>query len=173
LENRYKGVRAPHKIKSACSGCTRQCAEAQSKDFGIIATENGYNLFFGGNGGMKPRHADLFAIDLDEATTTKYIDRFLMYYIKTADRLTRTSVWLEGLEGGIQHLRDVIIEDKLGICDELDKQMAHLVDTYHCEWKDAIEDPEKLKRFKHFGNSEAKDPNVKFNRERTQIVPSL
>jgi nitrite reductase (NADH) large subunit len=173
LENRYKGIRSPHKLKSAVSGCTRECAEAQSKDFGIIATEKGYNLYLGGNGGMKPRHADLFETDLDEETTTKYIDRFLMYYIKTADRLTRTSVWVESLEGGMDHLREVIVDDKLGICDELDKQMQHLIDTYHCEWKDAIEDPEKLKLFKHFGNSDAHDPNVKFTRERTQIKPLL
>ena len=173
LENRYKGIRAPHKIKSAVSGCTRECAEAQSKDFGVIATEKGYNLYLGGNGGMKPRHADLFATDLNEATVTKYIDRFLMYYIKTADKLTRTSVWVESLEGGMDHLRDVIIEDKLGICSELDKQMQYLVDTYHCEWKDAIEDSEKLKLFKHFGNSEDHDPTVRFTRERTQIKPQL
>lgn len=173
LENRYKGIRSPHKLKSAVSGCTRECAEAQSKDFGIIATEKGYNLYLGGNGGMKPRHADLFEIDLDEATITKYIDRFLMYYIKTADRLTRTSVWVDSLEGGMDHIREVIVEDKLGICDDLDKQMKHLVDTYHCEWKDVIEDPEKLKLFKHFGNSDAHDPTVKFTRERTQIKPLL
>ncbi|MGJ8653137.1 MAG: nitrite reductase large subunit NirB [Opitutaceae bacterium] len=173
LENRYKGIRSPHKLKSAVSGCTRECAEAQSKDFGIIATDKGYNLYLGGNGGMKPRHADLFDTDLDEETITKYIDRFLMYYIKTADRLTRTSVWVESLEGGMDHLRSVIVDDKLGICDELDKQMKHLIDTYHCEWKDAIEDPEKLKLFKHFGNSDAHDPNLKFTRERTQIKPDL
>ncbi len=173
LENRYKGIRAPHKIKSAVSGCTRECAEAQSKDFGVIATEKGYNLYLGGNGGMKPRHADLFATDLDEATITKYIDRFLMYYIKTADKLTRTSVWVESLEGGMDHLREVIVDDKLGICEELDKQMQHLVNTYHCEWKDAIEDEEKVKLFKHFGNSDSDDPTVKFTRERTQIKPLL
>ncbi|MGJ8638747.1 MAG: nitrite reductase large subunit NirB [Opitutaceae bacterium] len=173
LENRYKGIRAPHKIKSAVSGCTRECAEAQSKDFGVIATEKGYNLYLGGNGGMKPRHADLFATDLDEATTTRYIDRFLMYYIKTADRLTRTSVWVESLEGGMDHLREVIVDDKLGLCAELDKQMQLLVDTYHCEWKDAIEDPAKARLFKHFGNSDDHDPSVKFTRERTQIKPLL
>ena len=171
LENRYKGIRSPHKLKSAVSGCTRECAEAQSKDFGVIATENGYNLYLGGNGGMKPRHADLFGTDLDEETITKYIDRFLMYYIKTADRLTRTSVWVESLEGGMDHLREVIVDDSLGICQELDEQMAHLVDTYHCEWKDAIEDPDKLKLFKHFGNTDSHDPTVKFKRERTQICP--
>ncbi|MCH6257828.1 nitrite reductase large subunit NirB [Puniceicoccaceae bacterium K14] len=172
LENRYKGIRSPHKLKSAVSGCTRECAEAQSKDFGVIATENGWNLYLGGNGGMKPRHADLFATDLDDDTLVAYIDRFLMYYIKTADKLTRTSVWVDSLEGGIEHLKDVIINDSLGLCEELDKQMQHLVDTYHCEWKDAVEDPEKLKRFKHFGNSESTDPNIKFVRERDQIRPA-
>ncbi|MBD5782429.1 nitrite reductase large subunit [Pelagicoccus sp. NFK12] len=172
VENRYKGIRAPHKIKSAVSGCTRECAEAQSKDFGIIATEKGWNLYLGGNGGMKPRHADLFAADLDKETLIKYIDRYLMFYIKTADKLTRTSVWLDSLEGGIEHLREVIIEDSLGICAELDQQMQHLVDTYHCEWKDAIEDPEKLKRFRHFGNTDESDPTIKHILEREQIRPA-
>lgn len=172
VESRYKGIRSPHKLKSAVSGCTRECAEAQSKDFGIIATENGWNLYLGGNGGMKPRHADLFAGDLDKDTLIKYIDRYLMYYIKTADKLTRTSVWLDSLEGGIDHLREVIIEDSLGICDKLDQQMQHLVDTYHCEWKDAIEDPEKLKRFSHFGNSDASDPTIVHSIERNQIRPA-
>ncbi len=172
VENRYKGIRAPHKIKSAVSGCTRECAEAQSKDFGIIATEKGWNLYLGGNGGMKPRHAELFASDLDKKTLITYIDRYLMFYIKTADKLQRTSVWLESLPGGIDHLREVIVEDSLGICDELDQQMKHLVDTYHCEWKDAIEDPEKLKRFRHFSNSYESDPTIAHSLEREQIRPA-
>ena len=110
IENRYKGLRSPHKLKSAVSGCTRECAEAQSKDFGVIATENGWNLFVCGNGGMKPRHADLFATDLDDETLIKYIDRFLMFYVRTADRLQRTSVWMGTLEGGLDYLREVVIE---------------------------------------------------------------
>src|SRR5262249_7904373 len=134
VENRYKGVRAPHKVKAAVSGCVRECAEAQGKDFGIIATEKGWNLYVCGNGGAKPRQADLLAADLDEEPCVRYIDRFLMYYIQTADRLTRTSVWLEKMEGGIDHLRDVIIHDRLGVCEELERQMQHLVDTYECEW---------------------------------------
>lgn len=88
LEDRYKGVRSPHKIKMGVSGCTRECAEAQSKDFGIIATENGWNLFVCGNGGMTPRHGELFATDLDSDTVIKYIDRIIMFYIKTADKTT-------------------------------------------------------------------------------------
>ena len=143
LENRYKGIRAPHKVKAAVSGCIRECAEAQGKDFGLVATERGYNLYVCGNGGVKPRHADLLAADIDEATAIIYIDRFLMYYIMTADRLTRTAVWLEKLEGGIDHLKEVIIEDKLGICQELEERIQFLVDTYTCEWAEVVKDPEK------------------------------
>ena len=172
LENRYKGLRAPHKIKFAVSGCTRECAEAQGKDVGVIATENGWNLYVCGNGGMKPRHADLFASDLDKETLIKYIDRFLMFYVRTADRLQRTSTWMENLEGGLDYLREVIIEDKLGLCTQLEEEMGHIIDTYECEWKATIEDPEKVKRFRHFINSDKEDNNVVFVQERDQIRPA-
>jgi len=172
VENRYKGLRSPHKFKSAVSGCTRECAEAQSKDFGIIATENGWNLFVCGNGGMKPRHADLFATDLDDETLIKYIDRFLMFYVRTADRLQRTSVWMDNLEGGLEYLQKVVIEDSLGIGAELEDQMNNIVDTYQCEWKTTIEDPEKLKRFRQFVNSEAEDREIIFVEERGQPRPA-
>jgi len=172
IEKRYRGIRSPHKLKSAVSGCARECAEARSKDFGIIATENGWNLYVCGNGGMNPRHADLFATDIDRETLIKYIDRFLMYYIKTADKLERTSTWLTKLEGGLDHLKDVVINDSLGIADELEAQMTYLIDTYECEWKNTIEDPEKLKRFRHFTNSDKVDDNVSFVTERDQIRPA-
>ncbi|HQY70898.1 MAG TPA: nitrite reductase (NAD(P)H), partial [Pseudomonadales bacterium] len=173
IEHRYKGLRSPHKLKSAVSGCTRECAEAQSKDFGVIATEKGWNLYVCGNGGMKPRHADLFATDLDDATLIRTIDRFLMFYVRTADRLQRTSVWLDNLEGGIDYLREVILRDKLGICAELEAQMEAVVGTYQCEWKTTLEDPQKLKRFRQFVNAPgARDDNVVFVRERGQIRPA-
>jgi nitrite reductase (NADH) large subunit len=172
LEDRYKGLRAPHKIKSAVSGCTRECAEAQSKDFGVIATENGWNLYVCGNGGMKPRHADLFATDLNDATLISYIDRFLMFYIRTADRLQRTSTWMDSLEGGIKYLREVVIEDKLGLANELETQMEGIVQTYACEWKVTLDDPEKLKRFRQFVNCDEQDSNVVFVQEREQIRPA-
>ncbi len=172
IENRYKGLRSPHKIKSAVSGCTRECAEAQSKDFGIIATERGWNLFVGGNGGMRPRHADLFATDLDDETLIKYIDRYLIFYIRTAARLQRTSVWLDNLEGGLDYLREVVIDDRLGIAAELEQQMQSLVGTYQCEWKTTINDAEKLKRFRQFVNSDADDTQILFVRERGQPRPA-
>lgn len=172
IENRYKGLRAPHKIKMAVSGCTRECAEAQSKDIGIIATERGWNLYVCGNGGMRPRHADLFATDLDTETLIRYIDRILMFYIKTADRLTRTSVWLEKLDGGLNYLKDVVINDSLGIGTELESQMQRLAGTYACEWKATLNDPQALKRFRHFVNSDQADPNILFVEERSQIRPA-
>ncbi|MGF1756852.1 nitrite reductase large subunit NirB [Photobacterium sagamiensis] len=172
MENRYKGLRSPHKLKFAVSGCTRECAEAQSKDVGVIATENGWNLYVCGNGGMRPRHADLFASDLDDQTLLKYIDRFLMFYIRTADRLQRTSVWLESLEGGLDYLKDVIINDKLGLADELEADMANTISNYQCEWKTTIESPEKLKRFQHFINSNEPDNKLTYVVERDQRRPA-
>jgi len=172
IENRYRGIRSPHKMKMAVSGCTRECAEAQGKDVGVIATEKGWNLYVCGNGGMKPRHADLLATDLDDATLIRYIDRFLMFYIRTGDRLQRTSTWLENLEGGIDYVRKVVCEDSLGIGAELEEHMQRLVDTYECEWKKAINDPEVMKRFRHFVNSDEPDRNVVFVAERGQIRPA-
>jgi nitrite reductase (NADH) large subunit len=172
IENRYKGLRSPHKIKMAVSGCTRECAEAQSKDIGIIATENGWNLYVCGNGGMRPRHADLFATDLDTTTLIKYIDRVLMFYIKTADKLQRTSVWMENLEGGLDYLKSVVIDDSLGICQELEEQMDLVANTYACEWKKTVDNPEATKRFRQFVNSPQTDDNILFVQERNQIRPA-
>src|SRR5690606_21931587 len=120
--------------------------EAQSKDVGVIATEGGWNLYVCGNGGMRPRHADLLATWLDRATLIRYVDRFLMFYCRTADRLQRTSVWLENLEGGIDYLKQVVVDDKLGLGAELEAGMASVIDAYQCEWKTTIEDPERVKR---------------------------
>jgi nitrite reductase (NADH) large subunit len=169
IESRYKGLRAPHKLKFAVSGCTRECAEAQSKDIGVIATENGWNLYTCGNGGMKPRHADLFATGLSDEMLIRYIDRILMFYIRTGDRLQRTSVWFENLEGGLDYLRAVIIEDKLGICADLEREMQYVIGSYECEWKKTIDDPEQLKRFRTFVNSEQQDSTVVFVEERSPI----
>ena len=172
LENRYKGLRTPHKIKFGVSGCTRECAEAQGKDVGLIATDKGWNLYVCGNGGMKPRHAELISSDLDESTVVRYIDRFLMFYTRTADRLQRTSVWRDNLEGGLEYLRDVIVGDKLGLAADLEADMQHVVDTYACEWKAAVNDPATRARFRHFVNSDQGDQNVVFMPERGQIRPA-
>jgi nitrite reductase (NADH) large subunit len=172
LELRYRGLRAPHKIKSAVSGCARECAEAQSKDFGVIATERGWNLYVCGNGGMRPQHAVLLAEDLDADTLIRCVDRFLMFYIRTADRLERTATWFNKLEGGIDYLRRVIIDDSLGIAAELDAEMERHVATYACEWKATVSDPERMRRFRSFVNDDRPDPSVVMVPERAQRRPA-
>ncbi|MEU4094118.1 nitrite reductase large subunit NirB [Streptomyces sp. NPDC026673] len=174
LELRYRGLRSPHKLKSAVSGCQRECAEAQSKDFGVIATATGWNLYVGGNGGATPRHADLLAQDLSDAGLIRLIDRFLMFYIRTADRLERTSSWLERIEGGLGHVRDVVVHDSLGICEELEQLMDEHVANYRDEWAETLGDPEKLRRFVSFVNAPGvPDPSVRFVPERDQVKPDL
>jgi nitrite reductase (NADH) large subunit len=173
LELRYRGLRAPHKIKSAVSGCARECAEARSKDFGVIATETGWNLYVCGNGGFRPRHADLLVSDVDTETLVRTIDRFLMFYVRTADRLQRTAPWLEDMEGGLDHLRDVIVHDSLGICTELDAAMEAHVAGYSDEWRGVLEDPDKLARFTSFVNAPGTpDPSIEFVQERGQPTPA-
>ncbi|MCB9079714.1 MAG: nitrite reductase large subunit [Anaerolineaceae bacterium] len=172
IENRYKGLRSPHKLKFAVSGCARECAEAQGKDVGVIATEKGWNLYVCGNGGMKPQHAQLLANDIDTETVIKYIDRFLMYYVRTADKLTRTATWLNKLPGGLDKVKDVVINDSLGLAEELEREMQHVVDTFQCEWQTTVNSPEKVKRFRHFINAPEKDPNIEFITLRTQPVPA-
>jgi nitrite reductase (NADH) large subunit len=171
LENRYKGLRSPHKIKGGVSGCIRECAEARGKDFGVIAVDGGWNLYISGNGGANPKHAVLFAEQVDKETCLKYLDRFLMFYIRTAGPLVRTSTWLEKLEGGLDYLKQVVIEDSLGIANALDVEMQGLVDTYECEWTQVIENPELQKRFRHFTNSDERDDNIEFVPVRDQKMP--
>ena len=170
LELRYRGLRSPHKVKMAVSGCARECAEARSKDFGVIATENGRNLYVGGNGGFRPRHADLLLQDVDTETLVRTIDRVYLLYVFTADRLKRTTPWIEAMEGGLDHLLAVVRDDSLGLCVELDAAMERHVATYSDAWADTLADPERLARFMHFVNApDLPDPSIEFVRERGQI----
>ncbi|MCI1747146.1 MAG: nitrite reductase large subunit NirB [Acidipropionibacterium sp.] len=172
LELRFRGIRSPHKLKFGVSGCARECAEARSKDVGVIATEKGWNLYVGGNGGFNPRHSDLLAEDLDDAALVTAIDRFVVYYIRTADRLQRTARWIEELDGGIEGLRQVIFEDSLGICADLDAYMAAHVDSYKDEWREVLEDPVRLRQFISFVNApELHDEHLRYVPERAQHRP--
>lgn len=174
LELRYRGLRAPHKLKSGVSGCARECAEARGKDFGVIATESGWNLYVGGNGGFQPRHAELLAGDLDDEQLVRLLDRFLMFYVRTAERLQRTAAWIESLDGGLDHLREVVVQDSLGIAADLEQAMHEHVRDYTDEWSAVLDDPDKLSRFASFVNApEASDPTVSFTDRRGQITPVM
>ena len=173
LELRYRGLRAPHKFKFGVSGCARECAEARAKDVGIIASDLGWNMYVGGNGGFQPSHGQLLASDLDEETLITYIDRYMMYYIRTADRVQRTARWMEDLDGGLEHVREVVINDSLGLADELEAAMAVHVDTYEDEWAATLADPERLRRFRSFVNAPVEpDPSIVKVLERDQMRPA-
>jgi nitrite reductase (NADH) large subunit len=173
LELRYRGLRSPHKLKFGVSGCARECAEARGKDVGVIATDLGWNLYVGGNGGFQPAHAQRLASDLDDETLVRYIDRYLMYYIRTADRLQRTARWMEDLDGGLDHVRDVVVHDSLGLAAELEAAVAQHVETYADEWAATLADPERLRRFRSFVNEPAlADPSIARVAERGQLRPA-
>ncbi|KAI5857959.1 nitrite reductase [Tricharina praecox] len=172
LEERYKSIRGPHKIKSGVSGCVRECAEAQNKDFGLVATENGYNIYVGGNGGSKPRHSEILIKDCPLERVIPVLDRYLMFYIRTADKLQRTARWMENLPGGIKYLREVILDDRLGICDELERQMQELIGTYFCEWTEVVKNPERRAQFQQFANTGETLDGVEIITERDQTRPT-
>nr|POE67111.1 nitrite reductase [nad(p)h] [Quercus suber] len=173
LEERYKSIRSPHKMKGGVSGCVRECAEAQNKDFGLVATDKGWNIYVGGNGGATPRHSELLAKDVVTDDVIPILDRYLSFYIRTADRLQRTARWIENLPGGIGYLREVILEDKLGICAELEKQMQDLVGSFFCEWTEALKRPDILKNFTQFANTEEKVSNIEAVEDRDQSRPAF
>lgn len=174
LENRYRGLRAPHKIKMGVSGCARECAEARSKDVGVIATESGWNLYIGGNGGATPRHAVLLAGELTDDQLIRYIDRTVMFYVRTAERLQRIAPWLESLEGGIDHLREVVCTDSLGLAAELEGRMVAHIAGYVDEWAAVLDDPDKLARFVSFVNApDSPDPTVQFEERDGRKIPVL
>lgn len=172
LEERYKSIRSPHKMKGGVSGCVRECAEAQNKDFGLIATDKGFNIYVGGNGGTKPRHSEILAKDVPPDDVVPILDRYLMFYMRTADKLQRTARWIENLPGGIKYLREVVLEDKLGICGELEKQMEELIGTFFCEWTETIKSPERRAQFEQFGNTDETIDSVEIITERTQQRPA-
>ncbi|MFC8924016.1 nitrite reductase large subunit NirB [Cellulosimicrobium sp. NPDC057127] len=173
LELRYRGLRSPHKIKFGVSGCARECAEARGKDVGIIATHKGWNLYVGGNGGAQPAHAQLLAEDVDDETLVRYVDRFLMLYVQEADRLQRTAPWVADRTGGLEELRRVVVEDSLGIADELEAAMAEHVRSYEDEWSATLADPDKMRKFVTFVNApDAADPDLAFVPERGQVRPA-
>ena len=172
LEERYKSIRSPHKIKGGVSGCVRECAEAQNKDFGLIATEKGFNVFVGGNGGAKPRHSELLAKDVPPDDVVPLLDRYLMFYMRTADKLQRTARWIEALPGGIKYLREVILEDRLGICASLEQQMSELVGSFFCEWTAVINNPALRAKFQQFGNTDEYAPSIEVISERGQQRPT-
>lgn len=155
------------------TGLKRHDTDEPPPSFGLIATEKGFNIFVAGNGGATPRHAELLAKDVPPAEVVPILDRYLMFYIRTADRLQRTARWLEALPGGITYLRAVVLADALGIAASLEAQMAELVDGYFDEWAEALRSPALAARFRQFDNTGERVRNVEVEEDRGQARPVL
>jgi nitrite reductase (NADH) large subunit len=115
----------------------------------------------------------LLAVDLDSDTLVRMIDRFLIFYIRTADRLQRTAAWLDAMEGGIEHMKRVVVDDSLGMADDFESAMAAHVARYRCEWAETLEDPVRLRRFRTFVNTDTADPDIVMISERGQPRPAF
>ena len=173
LELRYRGCDATQDQDGGVRVRPRM-RRGPRKRCGRDRHRSGWNLYVGGNGGMTPKHAQLLASDLDSDTLVHYIDRFLMYYIRTAGRLQRTAPWLDELDGGLDHLREVIVDDSLGLAADFEAAMKRHVDGYVCEWKAVLDDPDKLARFVSFVNAPgAPDPTVEFTEKNGRKIPVL
>jgi nitrite reductase (NADH) large subunit len=94
-----------------------------------------------------------------------------MYYIHTANPLERTARWLERMDGGIEYLRTVIVDDVLGLCADLEHDMQALVDSYACEWAEVVRDPERRAAFR-LASGTATGAGAGFVRERGQKRPA-
>jgi nitrite reductase (NAD(P)H) len=141
--------------------------------FGLIATDKGFNIFVAGNGGAKPRHCDLLAKDVPPTEVIPILDRYLMFYIRTADKLQRTARWLEALPGGVTYLRSVILDDSLGINASLEAQMQELVDSYFDEWAEAINTPAIAAKFRQFANTPETLQDMELETDRLQTRPVM
>lgn len=109
LEKMTWGSWHPHKVKLAVSGCPRNCAEATIKDFGVVATESGWDLHIGGNGGIKIRATDLLCKVTTEEEVMEYCGAFLQLYRQEARYLERTAPWLERV--GLKYVQERIVDD--------------------------------------------------------------
>lgn len=140
IERRFQGIESPHKMKLGTTGCPRNCSEAYVKDLGAVAIEGGrWEIYVGGAAGSSVRKGDLLCtVDTHEEVLT-YMGRFMQYYRENAKYLERTYGFLERL--GIEFLREVLVDDREGICARLDAEINAAVAAYQDPWAVDAEQP--------------------------------
>ena len=108
LERLMEGLYTPHKVKSAVSGCPRNCAESYVKDIGLVAVDGGWEVYVGGAAGGTVRKGDLLERVDDSASAIRLALVFLQYYREQAEYLERTYAWIERV--GIESVRAVVLD---------------------------------------------------------------
>ena len=136
IERRFQGIESPHKMKLATAGCPRNCSEAYVKDLGAVAIEGGmWEIYIGGAAGGSVRKGDLLCTVPTHEDVLKYMGRFMQYYREHGKYLERTYTFVERI--GIETLKNIVMEDSLGIAARLDDDMQKAVDAYKDPWKEA------------------------------------
>jgi nitrite reductase (NADH) large subunit len=133
IERRFQGFEFPAKVKMAVSGCPRNCAESTVKDVGVVATEGGeWEVLVGGAAGAHVRKTDVLCRVKTQDEALRVIGRFLIYYRDNAKWVERSYDFVPRV--GIETIRDIIVNDSLGIGEQLDaeveKTMAAFVDPW-------------------------------------------
>ncbi|MCO2937673.1 NAD(P)/FAD-dependent oxidoreductase [Pseudomonas aeruginosa] len=144
LEHDLFNMWSPHKVKLAVSGCPRNCAEAGIKDVGIIGVDSGWEMYIGGNGGIKTEVAEFFVKLKTAEEVREYNGAFLQLYREEAFYLERTVHYLQRV--GMEHIRKAVVEDaenRKALNDRLQFALSFEQDP----WKQRIEQPQLKKEF--------------------------
>lgn len=138
LEERFKGLESPGKLKLGVAGCPRNCSEALIKDVGVVAVEGGrWEVYVGGAGGAHVRKADLLGVFETHEDVLRVVGRFIQYYRENAKYLERTYGFVPRV--GIDRIRAVVVDDAEGIVGRLDEAMEWSIASYRDPWLEADE----------------------------------
>jgi nitrite reductase (NADH) large subunit len=133
IEKKFQGFEFPAKVKMAVSGCPRNCAESTVKDVGVIATEGGeWEISLGGAAGASVRKSDILCRVKTQEEAIGVIGRFLIYYRDHAKWVERTYDFVPRI--GIETLRDILVNDSLGLCDYFDSEVKKTIEAYADPW---------------------------------------
>ncbi|WP_369959265.1 nitrite reductase large subunit NirB [Pseudomonas benzenivorans] len=144
LEHDLFNMWSPHKVKLAVSGCPRNCAEAGIKDVGIIGVDSGFEMYIGGNGGIKTEVAEFFVKLKTAEEVREYNGAFLQLYREEAFYLERTVHYMQRV--GMEHIKKAVLEDE-GNRKALNARLQYALSFEQDPWKERIETPNLKKEF--------------------------
>jgi nitrite reductase (NADH) large subunit len=140
IEKRFQGLEMPAKVKMAVSGCPRNCAESTVKDVGVIATEGGdWEIHIGGAAGASVRKTDVLCRVKTQQEALAVIGRFIQYYRENAKWLERTYDFVPRI--GLARLKELLVDDREGICHRLDREIQASIDAYVDPWLQEAAEP--------------------------------
>ena len=146
LEKKLERMWFPAKVKLAVSGCPRNCAEATIKDLGVVGVEGGWEIYVGGNGGVKVRAGDLLCIVETEEEVMEVVKAYLQYYRETARYGERTARWLERV--GLEKIKQAVVDDLESRKALVARCDAYLATLTADPWQERVEHPERFPELK-------------------------